>query len=174
MILKCKKNLEIHIATSKFSKYFHAWWNDGNLMKSVGFPNGLNNSFDDIVEKLNFMESSDNKKLYIIKNLDSQNYIGELSYSHLSIESKSCQVGIKICEIELQSKGFGYEAFTGFLDYLNKEYGITEFKLDVLATNHNAIGLYEKIGFKKVKYNENSWTNVEGMSFDSIEYQYTM
>lgn len=58
---------------------------------------------------------------------------------------------------ELCGQGYGAEFVTFGIEFANKHYGSTKFRLSVAAFNERAQKVYEKIGFKKVCEVTNSY-----------------
>lgn len=147
------------------AEIFFKWWNNGELMKDVGFSKGLNISLEKIKERFSIMDKT---KIFIIYDTVSKEPIGELSYGELNNEEKSCRIGIKICEVSLQGKHYGHEALCAFLDYLYSELDLNIIYIDTFLNNVRALNLYKKIGSETLEIKENFWTNPEGTSFDVI------
>ena len=153
------------------ANYFTKWWNDGNLMESVGFKNGLNISFDKVKERLlKSIESKNNEGTKIFITIDSLNDkpIGELSFGELDNNDKSCRIGMKICELSYQGKRYGLESLCEFNKYLFNEFALDKIYIDTLMSNKRAINLYKKIGATTIEIVESFWTNPEGILCDAI------
>ena len=88
--------------------------------------------------------------------------IGELSFHNLDLTNKSCEIGIKICELSEQGKGYGEEALRGFINYLFRTYELHRIELDTLLENKRAQHLYQKVGFKVVGVKRDVWLDPEG------------
>ena len=88
--------------------------------------------------------------------------IGELSFHNLDLINKSCEIGIKICDLSEQGKGYGEEALRGFIAYLFNTYQLHRIELDTLLENKRAQNLYQKVGFKVVGVKRDVWLDPLG------------
>lgn len=83
------------------------------------------------------------------------------------------EIGIKICEFSKQEKGYG----TKFIFMLISElFGRLEYEkiiLDTNLSNKRAQHVYEKLGFRKIRENYNSWENQLGEFQSSVDYEMT-
>lgn len=146
------------------------WWNDGNLMKHVGFSKGLNTNIDKV--KMQISKQNDNKiKMFIIYDAINKQPIGELSFGELDLTNKSCRIGIKICEVNLQGKGYGHHSLCEFIKYLFSYYNLEKIFIDTFLSNNRAVNLYKKIGSEVIEIKKSFWTNPEGISYDVIFFQ---
>lgn len=142
-----------------------AWWNDGRVMAHAGFPLGLRTSPEAVAEQLAGDRDETGRRLIL---LCRDRPIGEMSYSRRGEET--AEIGIKICERDFQEKGLGRIA----LSLLVKELFAMGFGRIVLDTNRNntrAQHVYELLGFRKLRVNENSWTDQLGGPQSSVDYE---
>lgn len=158
-------DLCIRDAEKKDCEQLALWWNDGNVMAHAGFPNGLGTTASEIEKQIS-SDSDDTKRRLIIEYKNKS--IGEMSF--YVYENKKYEIGIKICESDYQEKGLGRV----ILSMLIEELFCMGAKLIFLDTNLNntrAQHVYEKLGFKKVRVNNNSWKNQLGELQSSIDYE---
>jgi len=73
--------------------------------------------------------------------------IGYFRTSNYEPEENSIHIGCDIHK-EFRGKGYGYESYLAFIDFLYKEKNINTINLEVLSTNIVAKKLYQKLGFK--------------------------
>jgi len=73
--------------------------------------------------------------------------IGYFRLSNHSRTNKNIYIGADV-HPSFQGKGYAKQAYTKFIPLLFDEYDLHKISLEVLSTNHRAIALYEKIGFK--------------------------
>lgn len=137
------------------------WFNNGELMKHVGFNKGLNTSVSDLATKIakEVEDKSENRSFrqFIVIENSTNIPIGELSFNDLDLRNKSCSIGIKICDLDKQRMGYGYDALSIFLNYLFETYGLHRIELDTLLENVRAQHLYEKVGFKRIGLKRDCW-----------------
>jgi len=102
--------------------------------------------------------------------------IGYFRLSNYSVENKNIYVGADIAP-EYKGLGLGKKSYNKFIPFLFNEYNLNKISLEVLSTNHVAISLYEKIGFKTdgVKreevYKKGKWIDSIIMSILKKEYE---
>ncbi|HHX02563.1 MAG TPA: GNAT family N-acetyltransferase [Firmicutes bacterium] len=152
---------------------FVKWWNDGKLMASVGFRKGLGVTETELEHRfaveINDPDPERTSRRYVIVDLeDKYKPIGELAYGQLDLEQGKCLVGIKICELDYQGKGYGSEAMTVFINFLFDCFRLRKIEIDTLADNMRAYNLYRKLGFKETRIEKNFWTDPDGKSHDVI------
>jgi len=80
-----------------------------------------------------------------------------------------CDIIMLIIDQKHRGKGYSKFLLAETLNYL-KSYGIKKIFLDVAATNHSAINLYEKFGFKK--FSERlAYYKYDDLEIDAISYR---
>lgn len=130
---------------------FARWWNDGRLMAAVGFRKGLGVTeeklYEDFKKEIDDENPYRERRRYVVLDRETEAPIGELSYGELDTEVGKCRVGIKICEISAQGRGFGKDALLAFMRYLFDRFGLQKIEIDTLKDNVRAEALYRKVGF---------------------------
>lgn len=165
------KNILIREAKVDDAEQLCSWWNDGKVMEHAGFPNGLNTSVDKIKQQLvenNTGNIHKNQRHVILYENVS---IGEMNY--IEIDKNTCEIGIKICNFSMQNKGLGKVILSLFIDTLFNEYGYQKIILDTNLKNKRAQHVYEQLGFKRIRINENSWKDQLGNMQSSVDYELT-
>lgn len=154
------------------TELFAAWWNNGELMKDVGFREGMGITAaslkEDFAAEIADKDPFRKRRRYVAVDKKSRVPIGELVYGNLDMEKQSCGIGLKICEINLQGKGLGHETLISFMKYLDNKFFLHTYEIDTLKDNIRAYSLYKKVGFREVKTMENFWTDPDGVSHDLI------
>ncbi len=74
--------------------------------------------------------------------------IGYFRLSNYSKSNRNIYIGADI-HPEFQERGYAKEAYKKMIPQLFEEYNLHKISLEVLATNHRAINLYEKLGFTR-------------------------
>jgi RimJ/RimL family protein N-acetyltransferase len=162
MYLK-EADIVIKSASIDDAKLLCKWWNDGKVMEHAGFPNGLGTTIDKIIDQL----KSDSKERLIIEYQDMP--IGEMSFNKVSVSI--AELGIKICNFSEHGKGIGTRCLRLLISYLFRNLNFTKIVLDTNLNNTRAQHVYEKIGFKKVKINYDSWIDQLGRLQSSVDYE---
>ncbi|WP_066498990.1 GNAT family N-acetyltransferase [Abyssisolibacter fermentans] len=161
-----KDNILIRDVISSDAKILCKWWNDGEIMSHAGFPNGLGTTVEKIENQLK--SDTDQKGRRLIIEYEKQ-LIGEMSYRNKG--SKTVEIGIKICDFTKQEKGLGTIILRMFIRSLFEDYKFEKIILDTNLNNKRAQHVYEKIGFKQVKINYDSWKNQLGELQSSVDYE---
>lgn len=141
------------------------WWNDGSVMAHAGFPNGVNTNEERIKEQIkNYTEAH---RVLMIEYKGKT--IGEMNYE-FSDDGVRCEIGIKICDSYYQEKGLGRVILTLFIEELFKM-GAKIIFLTTNLNNKRAQHVYEKLGFKKIRIDYDSWTNQLGEKQSIVNYE---
>lgn len=160
--------IEIRNAVISDAPQLTAWWNDGKIMAHAGFPNGLETSEAEVIEKI-VQESDETTRRHII--LYDGIPIGEMNYRNLG--NSQCEMGIKICDEKMQNRGFGKKILSLFIRGLFDDLGYHLVKLDTDLKNERAQHVYEKLGFRKIRVNPNAWKDQLGNERSSVDYELT-
>lgn len=143
------------------------WWNDGAVMAHAGFPNGIGTTVEQVMRQL-APEPGDRGETLIIEESDVP--IGEMNYRNLG--NQRAEIGIKICESSMQGKGMGARCLTMLISRLFQN-GYRTIVLDTNLNNARAQHVYEKLGFQKLRVNENAWKDQLGVWQTSVDYELT-
>lgn len=164
-----RDELTIRSAELGDAERLNGWWNDGRVMAHAGFPNGLNEPLEQTVEAIK-RNGTQLSQRCIIECEGAP--IGEMSYR---IAGGSAEIGIKICEFEYQDRGLGTRFLRMLIRFLFSEagLGVEKVVLDTNLKNLRAQHVYEKLGFEKLRVNENSWRDQLGQWQSSIDYEMT-
>lgn len=160
--------LMIRSAEIRDAEQLTAWWNDGKVMEHAGFPHGLGTSEDE-VKKLIENGDKDGKHRLVIE-IDGKPS-GEMCWSKVGESPKTAEIGIKICDLPHQEKGFGTSLLKMLIGYLFEEEGFEAVCLDTMIENKRAQHVYEKLGFVKLRENKDCWTDQLGNLRTSVDYE---
>ena len=144
-----------------------SWWNDGKVMAHAGFPNGIGISKTEVLELLDKDNDLQCRLILELKNEP----IGEMNYR--TLEERTAEIGIKICDFDQQNKGYGSEFLRMLMDYLFVQKDYSKVILDTNLKNERAQLVYERLGFKKVRKNINKWRDQLGEMQSSVDYEMT-
>lgn len=152
-----KGNLvKIRVIDLEDIEILYKWWTDPKVMEHAGFKYGLEYSFS--AHKKNLLKEIEDNNLwrssrrYIILN-ENNKPIGEMGYGGYDKLSRKCHIGIKICEITEQGKGYGEDALRHFITYLFDTLNLNKIELDTMVDNNRSQNLYKKLGFKEIGIN---------------------
>lgn len=159
-------NLTIRNATMNDAAQLGRWWRDGKIMAHAGFPLGLMKTDDEIKKDLSTDADESFRRLII--EVDSLP-VGEMCYRDKG--NQTAEIGIKICDVAMQSKGYGTKLLCMLIEVLFQCYGYERIILDADLENKRAQSVYEKIGFRKVSEHLNSWKNQLGELRSAVDYE---
>lgn len=165
MLLK-QNNLTIRNAAVEDAEQLSLWWNDGKVMAHAGFPHGTGQTAQEIAASLK--NDTDDTYRQLVIEIDNV-AVGEMGYRNVG--NSTAEIGIKICDFSKQNKGFGKILLSMLIDSLFNDMGYQKIILDTNVKNERAQHVYEQLGFKKLRVNENSWKNQEGELQSSIDYE---
>ena len=120
-------------------------WNCPDVMKFVGFPNGLGISKEKMNVWFEKIQTKPNTKHYTIIDRE-EGYLGETYYSYETTE-KPASLDIKLLE-KGRGKHIASKAFAFAIDQLFKKTTADLACVDPHVENASAIHLYHKLGFK--------------------------
>ena len=163
----CFHNITVRNVTPEDAAQLAAWWNDGAVMAHAGFPNGLGTTAEAVASQI--AEDSDDTRRGLILLLVGTP-IGEMNYSNVG--NHTAEIGIKICEASHQEKGVGRIALSLLIRHLFQS-GYQKIILDTNLNNARAQHVYEKLGFRKLRVNIDSWRNQLGQLQSSVDYELT-
>ena len=170
----CIKNAE-----QEDCKQLVSWWNDGAVMAHAGFPNGLGTNEEKVQKQI--AADSDDTRRHLVIWYDG-NRIGEMSYANLgdsleetgedTIENRTADIGIKICNSTFQEKGLGKIVLSMLIRELFSR-GYTKIVLDTNLKNKRAQHVYERLGFQKVNIRMDAWIDQVGEKQSAVDYELT-
>jgi RimJ/RimL family protein N-acetyltransferase len=161
-------DLTIRNATIDDAPILGKWWRDGAVMAHAGFPKGLHVTDNEIATQLS-ADTDETRRRLIIEYCNIP--IGEMGYYNKG--DGVAEIGIKICDFEKQEKGYGTQLLNMLICTLFNKYGYSKIILDTNLNNKRAQHVYEKLGFRKVRVNMNSWKNQLGELQSSVDYEMT-
>ena len=153
------KNFSIRNAEEKDIKQLVAWWNNGQVMEHAGFPYGLNTTEEKVTEQL----QNHNRLIIEVDEIP----IGEMCYT---ITDLCADIGIKICEISNQNKGYGRIFLSMLIERLFQK-GCTKIVLDTMIENKRAQHVYESLGFHKMGIKVDCWKDQVGNMRTAVDYE---
>lgn len=174
-----KGKLCIKNAEKEDCKQLVSWWNDGAVMAHAGFPNGLGTSEEKVQKQI--AADNDDTRRHLVIWYDG-NRIGEMSYANLgdsleetgedTIENRTADIGIKICNPAFQEKGLGKIVLSMLIRELFSR-GYTKIVLDTNLKNKRAQHVYERLGFQKVDVRIDAWIDQVGEKQSVVDYELT-
>ena len=159
-------DIRIRTAMPEDAAQLCLWWNDGNVMAHAGFPNGLGTTIEKEAQRLR-EQRDDVARRHIIEYNGLP--IGEMHYH--SRGGGVVEIGIKICQSDMQNKGLGKIILSLFIGALFEQMGYAKIILDTDLENTRAQHVYERLGFRKLRVNAGSWTDQIGRRRSSVDYE---
>lgn len=167
--MNIKQNgITIRNATTEDAALLCKWWNDGAVMAHAGFPNGVNTTVERIQASLSKDDDATHRR-HILCYQDMP--IGESNYRNLG--NGVAELGIKICESTMQSKGLGTIILSLIINELFEVYHYEKIILDTNTNNIRAQKTYQKLGFQVVRIRNHDWVNQNGVPQSAIDYELT-
>lgn len=125
------------------------WRNDKHLIGCLAAPFRFVNSEVDEKWFEGYLNSrSHNVRLAICSSASSE-LLGLIYLLHIDWLNRSCEYAIQIGKSESQGRGIGHKATVEILAHAFNDLNLHRVYLTVLESNHRAISLYNKIGFKE-------------------------
>jgi len=135
-------------------------------MTHAGFPNGIGTTPEAVGNDLK--KDSDKTGRRLIIEADGIP-IGEMNYKNKG--NGTAEIGIKICDVSKQEKGMGKKLLSMLINSLFSVFGYSKVILDTNLQNKRAQHVYEKLGFRRVGTNINSWKDQLGVPQSSVDYE---
>ncbi|RKJ39463.1 N-acetyltransferase [Acutalibacter sp. 1XD8-33] len=166
MLLKYK-NLTIRNAVPADAPQLAVWWNNGELMAHAGFPLGTGETAAEIAARI--AQGTDESRRLILE-LDGAP-IGEMNYG--PNDGSSAWIGVKICEIPQQERGYGKILLSMLIRWLFEVQGYHKITVDPDRENLRSRHVYERLGFQAVGLREDAWTDQLGAHRSYVDYELT-
>lgn len=168
------KNVIIRQLELGDEEYLHRWWNNGYVMEHATHVFGILQSKEAI--RKNILDEIENpamfpkKKRFIICKKPNLEPIGEMNYLGWDSRNQKCELGIKICEIKEQGKGYGKDALYHFIDFLFRFLNLNKIELTSMIDNKRAHNLYRKLGFKEIGIIRQGYFDSRTGEFSDVMY----
>ncbi|MHC5036245.1 MAG: GNAT family N-acetyltransferase [Planctomycetota bacterium] len=119
-------------------------WNNGEVMKYVGYPKGLGITEPEVQRWFQVLRNQNKKKHFVVL-ADKDSFCGELNYI-VDAKNRSASLDIKLLP-ECQGKGVGFSAFTRLIEMVfQRESTIDTVWVEPHKENTKARNLYKKCG----------------------------
>lgn len=158
-------NMRLKKATKDDMKTLVDWWNDGELMASVGFPEGLDVTENTVRKRID----REDHVILIAFDKETDTPVGEFSYGQIDPEAGTVRIG----NLDYQGQGYGKEGLKYLLGYLFEYYALDAVLVDTFTSNERARKLYERFAAEVESIEKDYWTNPHGTSFDVVFYKIT-
>ena len=109
------ERLRIRIATTGDVDLFYALWTDPQVMKYVGFPQGLHVTRSDLEERLSVQDGSEFEQLLVVEQKATGEAVGECKLSHPD-EDGIAEPDLKLLP-QFWGHKYGVEAWRGLVAY---------------------------------------------------------
>ena len=147
------EKLSIREAVSLDARKLCEWWNDGEVMAHAGFPHGLNKTSEEVIEQL---RNNNERKMVLMLVYDSIR-IGEANYG---LYDDYGEIGIKICEKDMQNKGLGKKYLSLLLEFLFDH--VDRCLITTNEKNTRARHVYSELGFREMETVEGEFIDQDG------------
>jgi len=148
------KNLILRQPKDTDFSFLKKMWENGKVMKYVGFPSGLRQSDNKIRKWIDEWCTGDRLRL-VVEDKKTKKPIGETGYRiekkyPYEKNKKVAALDIKIGDPNFWRKGLAAEALSALIAKLRNTSDIDIFEVTPNIENKAALKLYKKLGFKKI------------------------
>ncbi len=168
--MKAEARVVLSHPTDEHISRFMSLSDDPELITTMGwrpFSSGERDRFARFMRVLSLPDLRPGKaEVFSIISASDDRAIGYVSVKGISETQSRAEVGIAIMEREYRGKGYGTEALRQAIDHAFNELGLAQLGLTVFPSNHRAIRVYEKLGFRKTSLLKDSWLLPDGGSTD--------
>lgn len=126
---------------------FTAWLNDLEVTRNLGLAT---QNVTLVTEKAALERLAQDRHIYAIVDLKTDEMIGDLGLSDVDHVSRHCGIGIAIGNKQYWGKGYGAEAMRLLLGYAFDYLNMNNIMLNVYEFNERAYACYKKVGFKEI------------------------
>lgn len=168
------KNIVIRQLELGDEEYLYRWWNNEVLMEHATHAFGVLQSQD--ATKIKILKDVEDttmfpaSKRFIICKKDGLRPVGEINYSDWDKRNQKAELGIKICEIDDQGKGYGLDSLYHFIDFMFRFLNLNKIELTTMIDNKRAKELYKKLGFKEIGKIRDAYYDSRYGEFSDVVY----
>lgn len=125
-------------------------WSNGEVMKWIGYPDGLRVSVEKLKKWLNKIDKSSFRKSFVVFEITGEAFCGELFYE---IDKEYNRAGLDVKFLpEAQGRGLGTESFKLLIKYIfENEPTVEAVWTEPAQNNIHAKKVYEHCGLKQSK-----------------------
>lgn len=157
---------------------FVAWLNDAEVRRNLLLYNPISTAQEENWFAAILKEPVDEQPLCIdIREGDSWEHAGNVSFMHLNQHDRSAEIGIFIGRKDFWNKGYGCEVMRLMVRHGFENLNLNRIYLQVFETNPAGIRCYEKAGFqhegrlREARYHEGRYIDVRMMSILKSDWQ---
>ncbi len=145
-------------------------WNDGEVMKFVGFPNGLGMNEAKMDKWYDWIKSQPDTRHYAIIDMD-KGFCGETFYSYKDKDAPAV-LDIKLMKAA-RGNHLGNMALSFAIDMLFKNTDATRAYVDPNKENLPAVALYKRLGFEAIAKENTEYPDAVYMEIDRESWKET-
>lgn len=162
----------------------HQWRNYADGNQYCGLPYGFLLSKEafrlEIKKQIEETQVFPSEKTFIICKKEDLKPIGDISYRNWNARNRSAEFGIEIGEMGEQSKGYGADALTHFINFMFNHLNLNRIELTTLKDNAKAQKLYKKLGFhqsgimREASFDSRTGTFIDVVYMDILREEWCM
>ena len=126
---------------------YASWLNDPEVRPGVGRTSPLSQLNEE--EIIRGMHQKPNQQIMAICEKETDTHVGGTGVHSIDTVDRSCSFGIFIGDRERWSRGYATEATRLVLRHAFETLNLNRVQLNVFSYNPRAIGIYERVGFKR-------------------------
>lgn len=149
----------IRAAQPRDAEVYLALWTDPRVMGNVGFPEGLNVTREEILERIEAQEATEFDRLLVVERRADGRVVGECML-HPPNRDGIASTDIKLLP-EFWGHGYGTEVKRALLDYLFRHTDCTSVEATPNVENTASIRMQEAVGGRRIR--EDLFEFPEGM-----------
>lgn len=145
----CSNNIKLSPFSEEYVTLYHSWRNDMEVMQfdQPGFLYPI--SYQEVSKWHEKINTYKNSHSFIIIDKETERAIGICAFLNMDYKNRNVELSIVIGEKEFWGRGYGKEVMKLMMKIGFEEFNMHKLYLRVMSFNKKAIGMYEKLGFKK-------------------------
>ncbi|AYD39954.1 N-acetyltransferase [Clostridium fermenticellae] len=147
-LLKGKK-VKLTAFTDEDITELERWYNDIYFLRFYDMVVSYPHEKSELKEMISSIRRSNNEYIFAIRTIQDNKLIGITGFEDILWNNGTGVIYIGIGKQEYRGRGFAKEALYLTMEFGFEELNLNRIQLNVIEYNKSAIGLYEKLGFKK-------------------------
>lgn len=148
---------------------FEKWYNDTYFLRFYDMLIAYPREKNELKAMIDSIRKTDKEYIFAIRTIQDNKFIGVTGFENILWNNGTGVIYIGIGKQEYRGRGYAKEALYLTMEFGFEELNLNRIQLNVIEYNKSAIGLYEKLGFKKEgTYRE--FIHRDGVKYDMYLY----